>query len=220
MMGARGQVKVCRLRKGMVNRMKAEEKSLKAENRIMDAALQVVKENTISGTRMHLIANKADMVQSNLHYYYKTKDDLMYGLQKRVLNRCRELKKELREHSADTLESQLDVFIRQKMIFVLEEKQYDFAEIDFWVQSRINEKIRRDFAESFADWRKDISDILDRYAADIPAEKRKYLPHIILSLLEGVTLQYLVDEECMDVEEYFAEVKALIIDKINSCRAK
>lgn len=200
--------------------MKAEEKSLKAENRIMDAALEVVKENTISGTRMHLIAEKADMVQSNLHYYYKTKDDLMYGLQKRVLSRCKEIKKELREHAEDTLESQLDVFMKQKMIFVFEEKQYDFAEIDFWVQSRINEKIRMDFAESFNDWRKDIGDILDRYAGDIPVEKRRHLPHIILALLEGVTLQYLVDEDSMNVEEYFNEVKELIMIKIESCRNK
>lgn len=200
--------------------MKAEEKSLKAENRIMDAALEVVKENTISGTRMHLIAEKADMVQSNLHYYYKTKDDLMYGLQKRVLSRCKEIKKELREHAEDTLESQLDVFMKQKMIFVFEEKQYDFAEIDFWVQSRINEKIRMDFAESFNDWRKDIGDILDRYAGDIQVEKRRHLPHIILALLEGVTLQYLVDEDSMNVEEYFNEVKELIMIKIESCRNK
>ena len=44
---------------------------------ILDAALEVVSENTISGTRMHLIAEKAGVAQSNLHYHFNTKKDLM-----------------------------------------------------------------------------------------------------------------------------------------------
>ena len=36
------------------------------EERILNAALKVVNDVTISGTRMHLIAEKADMVQSNV----------------------------------------------------------------------------------------------------------------------------------------------------------
>lgn len=50
------------------------------EERILNAALKVVNDVTISGTRMHLIADKADMVQSNVHYYYKTKQDLLKRL--------------------------------------------------------------------------------------------------------------------------------------------
>ena len=45
------------------------------EERILNAALKVVNDVTISGTRMHLIANKADMVQTNVHYDYKTKQE-------------------------------------------------------------------------------------------------------------------------------------------------
>ena len=44
---------------------------MEAEERILKAALKVVNEVTINGTRMHLIAEKAGMVQSNIHYYYK-----------------------------------------------------------------------------------------------------------------------------------------------------
>ena len=58
----------------------------KTEDKVLDAALQIVKEKTISGTRMHLIAEEANMVQSNVHYYFKTKNDLMIALQKKVLN--------------------------------------------------------------------------------------------------------------------------------------
>ena len=49
------------------------------EERILNAALKVVNDVTISGTRMHLIAEKADMVQSNVHYYYKNKAGTVKG---------------------------------------------------------------------------------------------------------------------------------------------
>ena len=47
------------------------------EKTILDAALEVVARETISRTRMHLIAEEAGMSQSNLHYHFKTKDDLL-----------------------------------------------------------------------------------------------------------------------------------------------
>ena len=50
------------------------------EEKILNAAFRVVDRHTISGTRMHLIAEEAKMVQSNLHYYFKTKQDLMLAL--------------------------------------------------------------------------------------------------------------------------------------------
>ena len=42
-------------------------------NKILDAAFEIVAKNKISGTRMHLIAKEAGVVQSNVHYYYPTK---------------------------------------------------------------------------------------------------------------------------------------------------
>ena len=49
-------------------------KNKATEQKIMDAALDVVAEKSISGTRVHLIAERAGIVQSNLHYYFKTKE--------------------------------------------------------------------------------------------------------------------------------------------------
>ena len=58
------------------------------EERILDAAFDVVYEKTISGTRMALIAERAGMFQSNIHYYFKSKHELMLAVQKKVFDRC------------------------------------------------------------------------------------------------------------------------------------
>ncbi len=187
---------------------------MKNEDRILEAALKVVKENTISGTRMHLIAEKAEMLQSNLHYYYKTKNDLMYALQQKVLDKCLELRGSIRSHSVETLESQLEVFIEQKRLFIMKYREYDYAEVDFWVQGRINPDMKRGFAESYEGWRKEIGSLLDKYAPNMEKRLREYLPYQIVSLLEGATIQYLTDEKRFDIDEYFALCRKMIMDAL------
>lgn len=194
--------------------MKIKSMDEKPEDKILDAALDVVIENTICGTRMHLIADRAGMVQSNLHYYYKTKNDLMLALQKKVLKRCLELRDRLKVDAKNTLEGQLDVFIKQKLEFILNEQEYDFAEIDFWVQGHINPEIQTAFASSFEGWRQEIGAMLDKYAPDIPAVKRNYLPYLIVSTLEGASMQYLIDKDKFDVTEYFEFCKSVILKAI------
>lgn len=86
------------------------------EERILNAALKVVNDVTISGTRMHLIADKADMVQSNVHYYYKTKQDLLKRLQEWILEECYDMQQISKKSSKDTLEDQLHIFFQQKKL--------------------------------------------------------------------------------------------------------
>lgn len=188
------------------------------EDKILEAALKVVREHTISGTRMHLIAEQAQMRQSNLHYYYKTKDDLMLALQRKVLEKCHEIREELSKHSTDTFESQLDIFLLQKRAFILIHQEYDYAEIDFWIQGRIYPEIEKGFADSFRSWREEIGQVLDKYVPALPENIRIYLPYQIVSLLEGATIQYLIEEGNFDLDAYLESCKSMILNTIAGYR--
>lgn len=188
----------------------------KPEDRILEAALDVVEEKTISGTRMHLIAKQVDMAQSNLHYYFKTKEELLLGLQDKVLQKCHELREEDKSKANDNLESQLAVFFNQKRQFILNYKKYDFAEVDFWVQTRTNPKIQKAFIESFEGWRNDIGMIIEQYGPEVSAENRQFIPAVMVSMLEGATMQYLIDESSFDLEKYFEFCKNGILKIIES----
>lgn len=186
----------------------------KNEDRILDAALKVVEKHTISGTRMHLIAEEAGMLQSNVHYYYKTKDELMHALQKKVLDKCLEIRAVLNRQAEDTLEAKLDVFIEQKRNFILENTRYDYAEMDFWQQGRIYPDMRKGFADSYAGWRKDIRTMLEDYVPKLPKQMKEYLPAYVVSYLEGATIQYLMDTESFDLDSYFAFGRKMILDAV------
>ena len=138
-------------------------KGTDTRERILNAALKVINEETISGTRMHLIAEKADVVQSNVHYYYETKQDLLLALQEKVLTECYEIRRQDKKKSRDTLESQLHIFFQQKKHLILKKAEYDFAEMDFLIQGKMNEKIHQRFVESYEQWRDDIREVIIRY---------------------------------------------------------
>ncbi len=201
-----------------MNPEKKLQKNRIAEGRIVDAALDTIETHTISGTRMHLIAEKANMIQSNLHYYFKSKSDLMMAVLKRVRERSLEIREEMSKNAEDTLESGMDLFIGQKKQFIYHEKKYDYAEIDFWVQSRLGESTKQELAHSFAEWREEIRTLLLKYVPDLPRDEAEYLPIHFVSMLEGATLQYLADEEGFDLEKYFESGKEMFLKQIEPYR--
>lgn len=192
-------------------------KELKPEERILEAALDVVQEKTICGTRMHLIAKQVDMAQSNLHYYFRSKDELLLGLHDKVLRKCHELRDEDKNKAEDNLESQLDVFFNQKRQFILKYQKYDFAEVDFWVQTRTNPHIHHAFKESFQGWRDDIGRIILKYNPEVSEEIMQLASAVMVSMLEGATMQYLIDENSFDLDQYFEFCKNGIIQLIGRC---
>lgn len=184
--------------------------------RILSAALDVVNKETISGTRMHLIAQKAEMVQSNVHYYYRTKNELMLALQKHIFEECYEIRKEEESRSQDNLESQLDIFINQKKRLILEQNPYDFAEMDFWVQCKINEDIHENFISNYDTWRKEIRDVLEKYCPNLDKKSLELLPFLMVSILEGATIQYFINKKNLDLDEYFIFAKQMMLNHIYS----
>ena len=187
------------------------EKALTTEDKIVDAALDVVQTKTISGTRIHLVAARAGLFQSNIHYYFKSKRDLLFAVLQRLHQRCEDIRAELRTEAGANLEEQLDVFFDQKKQFILHETRYDYAEIDFWTQAHLDEEVKARFQASFGKWREEIGRVIARYAPQVSKKRRDFVSALMVSMMEGATLQYLVDAQAFDLDEYFAQCKRTVM---------
>ena len=184
------------------------------EEKILDATLRVIESHTISGTRISLIAKEADMLQSNVLYYYKTKEEILVAMQKRIMDIFPKLREELRNNTEDTLESALEVFSKNEENLLKNFPEYNHAEMDFWVQSRTDEDTRTRFSQSYDLWRQEIRDVLVKYVPDLPDNLKEILPAQYVSMLEGFTIQYLIDENKIDMTEYFALSRQLILNMV------
>ncbi len=192
--------------------------STSTEDRILDAALTIIQEKTISGLRIRQVAEKAHLFQSNIHYYYNSKKELLLAVQKKVLNRYREIRQQSINQSEigpeATLEDRLDIFIKQKIYTILIEDKYDVAELDFWNQSRLDPDMHKEFCLSYQNWRTEIREIVEKFSPDMISAKQNLIAGIAVSLLEGATVQFLVDKEAFDLDSYFAYCKSILIREI------
>lgn len=185
------------------------------EKKILDAAMEVVAKEKISGTRMHIIAKEAQMSQANLHYHFSSKNDIMIALLDSLQERFSEDRKNYIDMDRKTSIENIRGFFNQKKNEILNNKELDYAQFDYWVQGTVNEEIRAKFQNTFNIWRKSIKDILKSGVSkgEINLENINMLPYMMLSLMLGASLQYLIDEGKFDLDEYFQLAEKLILGK-------
>jgi len=183
------------------------------EKKILDAAMKVVATEKISGTRMHIIAKEAEMSQANLHYHFSSKNDIMMALLASLQERFSEDRKNYIDIDNKTAIENIRGFFNQKENEILNKKELDYAQFDYWVQGTVNEEVREKFQDTFSIWRKSISDVLKKgnTKGELNLKNIDMIPYIMLSLMLGASLQYLIDEGKFDLEEYFELSEKLIL---------
>lgn len=190
--------------------------SRETEEKILEAAFKVADRYALSGTRMHLIAEEAKLVQSNLHYYFKTKQDLLLALLKYIQRYFSETRRSVLEQEQGTLEEGIKGFFRQKKEIILNAPEYDRVQVDFWRLSQTDEKFAEPFYEFFDTWRKDIFHVLKLYAPEIEDSRLWMASCVMLSMMMGASLQYLESEEVFDLDDYFESCLDMVMKYVDS----
>ncbi len=190
--------------------MSVQEKCI--SDRILDATVETIAREKISGTRMHLIAQEAGTSQSNLHYYYPTKNDLILA----VLDRLQQYFTKKRTASVSleeqSFEENLHGFFEEKKDDILNHPKIDLVQFDYWVQGTSDGEIGDKFRSSFNIWRADIEKVLEQsgLSPEECAEKEKSVPYLMVSMMMGASMQYLIDEKKFDLDDYFRTAEEFI----------
>ena len=118
------------------------------------------------------------------------------------------------------LEDQLHIFFQQKKTLLTKKKEYDFAELDFLVQTRIDADIRARFQEAYAVWRDNIRAIIILFCPNMEETDKELIPYMAVSLLEGASIQVLVDGKGFDADSYFAYAEDMVLRQIRIAMEK
>ena len=92
--------------------------------------------------------------------------------------------------------------------------KFDFAEIDFWVQGKINNDIHKNFENNYSNWRAEIREILEEYCPKLSEKSKEYLPYALVSILEGATIQYFISKKDFNIDGYFDYCKEMMLGQI------
>ncbi len=186
--------------------------------KILDATLEVIAKEKISGTRMHLIAEEAEMTQSNLHYYFPTKNDLLISLLDEIQARFSEHRRQVVDLEAQSFGENLHAIFKEKQEVILNEKKLDYVQFDYWVQGTVDPEVRATFQKTFNIWRRDIGAVFakGRFAPEGAAEYLPMVPYLMVSLMMGASMQYLIDEGKFDLDQYFAVAERMILNLLGA----
>ncbi len=180
--------------------------------RILDATLEIIAKEKISGTRMHLIAKEAGMGQSNLHYYYPTKNDLLIALLDDLQQKFSEKRTQSVDLEKKSFEENLEGLFNERKDVILNNKKIDYVQFDYWVQGTVDPEIRAKFQKSFDIWRKSIADVLKMHPDSDSGKNVEMLSILAVSIMMGATMQYLIDEGKFDLDEYFQTAEKMLLD--------
>lgn len=182
--------------------------------KILNAAFEIVAQNKISGTRMHLIAKEAGMLQSNVHYYYPTKNDLLIALLDSIQERFTQKRMGSVDLEKKSFVENLRGLFYEKKDDILNHKKIDYVQFDFWVQGTVNPEIREKFKAAFDIWTKNITEVLKQNPGFSGKKSAHYemLPYLIVSFMMGASMQYLMDEDKFDLDDYFEAAEKMILN--------
>lgn len=180
--------------------------------KILDATLEVIAREKISGTRMHLIAKEADMVQSNLHYYFPTKNELLIALLDDLQQRFTKKRMESVDFNKKSFAENLHGLFEEKKDDILNHDKIDYVQFDYWVQGTVNPEIQEKFQKSFDIWRDNIMEVLKSSPSynDRDSKNIEMLPFLIVSIMMGASMQYLIDTGKFELDEYFSIAEKMI----------
>jgi len=183
------------------------------KEKILEATLDIIAQETISGTRMRSIAEKAGVVQSNLHYYFNTKDELLISLLEKLLD----IFHEQRSESIKSDEKHpLKRFFLQKKQLIENKERIDFVQFDFWLQAIVHPEMKPKMKKFFKVWREEIGNDLGK-SNNKPGKANDIKASMVISLLMGATLQYLIDENSFNLDEYL-EVSQKMVENFHKQR--
>jgi TetR/AcrR family transcriptional regulator len=171
---------------------------------ILDAVLETILVNKISGTRLRQVARKAGMSQGNIHYYYPTKDELYKVVLDHLLQVFVEDRKSVLSDQTIPPQKKLRYFFDQQIELIRRHKEVAIF-FDFWVQGTANQEIRRKISGMYSKWREDIQLVIEEgihkgvFSKDVAPQ----MPAVLASIMDGASLQVLMDENALDLQAYF-----------------
>jgi len=182
-------------------------------SQLTKAAYQVVSKKGYYNFTIKDIAQEAGLSTGLVHYYFKDKQDLLFNLLKEMNKNLKVYLNKSISHLTNPAEK-LEIFVKQAFELVVNEKEYSFVLFDFWTQINRNEKMKNANIKLFQSYRDECSKIL-KEGIDKGVFKEidvSYATAVIISIIQGMIIQHVIDNEAFNYMEYSQTITQQIKD--------
>ncbi len=159
--------------------------------RILDAASQLIAEKGVNHTTVTDIVNRVGISRGTLHYYYKSKNEMIYDITTQHLDQLTSYWLEKASNlgpSGDRLPELLQEILKA---FVHAEGPGTLNLYLIHDAVTGNEQLQKSFREKYTEWQQSIVEVLNRKMSG-NAQENEILSYIIIAIIDGLTIQWLL----------------------------
>lgn len=180
---------------------------------LIRAAYKVVSKKGYYNFTIKDIAKESGLSSGLVHYYFKDKQDLLLNLLKDINSNMKSyLNKEL--VLTQSPQEKLLTYMDQAFSLAEKEKEYFYVLIDFWTQTKHNPRMRQANNRLMQSYRDECAAIVKEGIATGAFRKEidvAFAATTIVSVIQGTIVQYVLDNEAFNYEQYTKTIKDYIV---------
>ena len=187
------------------------------KDQIVRATVECITKYGYHNFSMQDVARTAGVSKGIIHYYFLNKDDLMMSVLDKVAS---DIERVLRADMQTSVNAakKLEIFINICFDVVRNTKEYYQVNMDFWTQINQKPEVKKVIAKHYTKFRENCSVVIEEGIQSGVFKKVNALEtaSIILALIDGVSLQWLFDENVFDYDSIMKQASQQIIDGIKA----
>jgi AcrR family transcriptional regulator len=186
--------------------------AVERKSQIINATIECISRYGYNNFSMQDVARIADVSKGIIHYYFLNKEDLMMAVLDRVSGDIETLLSDISDRTKDP-EERLRQIVRQCFGVVRNKREYYCINMDFWTQINQKEKVRQAVARHYAKFRTATASVVQQGidAGVFKAVDPSHAASMVISLVDGLSLQWLFDETVFVYDEIVKSCEDLVL---------
>lgn len=187
----------------------------KRKQRIINAALETLQENSIEEVSMRKIAAKAGLTTGAIYHFYKGKDDLLFDVMKESLHFTVRLHEQVKSHELSKNGPELVAEINQEVATRIRKTDRQKLHIQFFSDIiKGKYKIRDAYRKNYQDIINDTNDLFYDAFSLLENDESKAVASILVAAIDGIAMQQTLDVLPVEQEKIIATFQAFFSECI------
>lgn len=183
------------------------------KGQIVHATVECIAKLGYHNFSMQDVAKTAGLSKGIIHYYFLSKDDLMMAVLEKVAGNIEAGMAAKMQAAADPIEK-LKIFIKACFEVIRNTKEYYQVNMDFWTQINQKDEVRSAIAAHYGQFRDTACLVINEgiHAGKFRQVDAKHYGSMIIALVDGLSLQWLFDNQVFDYDKITQQATAMIVD--------
>lgn len=183
------------------------------KDKIVKATVECIIRHGYHNFSMQDVARTAGVSKGIIHYYFLNKDDLMMSVLDKVAGDIEDVLVKDIESIKDPIKK-IEVFVDISFGIVKSTKEYYQVNMDFWTQINQKEEVKKVIAKHYDKFRETAAMVIasGMKSGVFRDVNPRHYASLIISVIDGLSLQWLFDESVFEYDEITKVAKQNIID--------